>query len=264
MAFDRTPDGSYKITNTATDLPLVPGHIRSKLRNFTIGELYDLMSIFKGATSLTESTFHRILEVYALQVMKLQHTHILEADHVRKRDASVVHKLDPGAEISDHVCASCKAPWIHQAMEGKCLGCGQTSSAIPALEATGLQLTVDGVQWTLKAGAKGSVWLPEEGQGISSEQLKALKRNPPSMRGTWSLRSLWRVWSQSPPTPTRSLLVSASLCGRRSPPMSSWMMPNFTALSWVTGHQSAQISKTGNRLSSFAPKLPKPCASKSN
>ena len=73
--------------------------------------------------------------------------------------------------------ASCKAPWIHQAMEGKCLGCGQTSSAIPALEATGLQLTVDGVQWTLKAGAKGSVWLPEEGQGISSEQLKALKRD---------------------------------------------------------------------------------------
>ena len=177
VAFDRTPDGSYKITNTATDWPLVPGHIRSKLRNFTIGELYDLMSIFKGATSLTESTFHRILEVYALQVMKLQHTHILEADHVRKRDASVVHKLDPGAEISEHVCASCKAPWIHQAMEGKCLGCGQTSSAIPALEATGLQLTIDGVQWTLKAGTKGSVWLPEEGQGISSEQLKALKRD---------------------------------------------------------------------------------------
>ena len=102
VAFDRTPDGSYKITNTATDWPLVPGHIRSKLRNFTIGELYDLMSIFKEATSLTESTFHRILEVYALQVMKLQHTHILEADHVRKRDASVVHKLDPGAEISDY------------------------------------------------------------------------------------------------------------------------------------------------------------------
>ena len=156
VAFDRTPDGSYKITNTATDWPLVPGHIRSKLRNFTIGELYDLVSIFKEATSLTESTFHRILEVYALQVMKLQHTHILEADHVRKRDASVVRKLDPGAEISDHVCASCKAPWIQQAMEGKCLGCGQTSSAIPALEATGLQLTVDGVQWTLKAGTKGS------------------------------------------------------------------------------------------------------------
>ena len=177
VAFDRTPDGSYKITNTATDWPLVPGHIRSKLRNFTIGELYDLVSIFKGATSLTESTFHRILEVYALQVMKLQHTHILEADHVRKRDATVVHKLDPGAEISDHVCASCKAPWIHPAMEGKCLGCGQTSSAIPALEATGLQLTVDGVQWTLKAGTKGAVWLPEEGQGISSEQLKALKRD---------------------------------------------------------------------------------------
>ena len=40
VAFDRTPDGSYKITNTATDWPLVPGHIRSKLRNFTIGELY--------------------------------------------------------------------------------------------------------------------------------------------------------------------------------------------------------------------------------
>ena len=109
--------------------------------------------------------------------MKLQHTHILEADHVRKRDASVVHKLDPGAEISDHVCASCKAPWIQQTMEGKCLGCGQSSSAIPALEATGLQLTVDGIQWTLKAGTKGSVWLPEEGQGISSEQLKALKRD---------------------------------------------------------------------------------------
>ena len=62
-------------------------------------------------------------------------------------------------------------------MEGKCLGCGQSSSAIPALEATGLQLTVDGIQWTLKAGTKGSVWLPEEGQGISSEQLKALKRD---------------------------------------------------------------------------------------
>ena len=37
VAFDRTPDGSYKITNTATDWPTVPGHIRSKLRNFTIG-----------------------------------------------------------------------------------------------------------------------------------------------------------------------------------------------------------------------------------
>ena len=86
-----------------------------------------------------------------------------------------MHKLDPGAELSDHVCASCKAPWINQAMEGKCLGCGQTSSAMPALEATGLQLKVDGVLWSLKAGAKGSVWLPEEGQGISSEQLKALK-----------------------------------------------------------------------------------------
>ena len=157
VVFDRTPEGSYKIMNMATDWPLVPGHIRSKLRNFTIGELNDLVSIFKEATSLSEATFHRILEVYALQVMKLQHTHILEADHVKKRDASVVHKLDPGAELSDHVCAACKAPWINQAMEGKCLGCGQTSSAMPALEATGLRLKVDGVLWSLKAGTKGSV-----------------------------------------------------------------------------------------------------------
>ena len=53
--------------------------------------------------------------------------------------------------------------------------CGMQSSSMPALEATGLQLKIDGVTWNLKAGAKGSVWLPEEGQDISAEQVQAIK-----------------------------------------------------------------------------------------
>ena len=254
VAFDRTPDGSYKITNTATDWPLVPGHIRSKLRNFTIGELYDLMSIFKGATSLTESTFHRILEVYALQVMKLQHTHILEADHVRKRDASVVLKTCRFQGRNGRWgLSTAQALALHSSVDPWCLtrGADMVRNFGSWVQFVSSQLMGSNGLW--RQAPRDQCGSQRKGKASPQSSSKRSRGMPPSMQGIWS-----------PLTQTRSLLVNDSLWGRWSPPMSSWMMPNFKALSWGTGHQSAQISKTGNRLSSFIPKLQKPYASKSN
>ena len=240
VAFERAPAGSYKITNTETERPLVPGHIRSKLRNFTIGELKDLVSIFnsyKEATSLSEATFHRILEVYALQVMKLQHVQILEADRVKKRDTSVLHKLDPGAEISETVCSACKSPWINEQAEGKCMGCGQQASSVPALEATGLQLKVDGVTWNLKAGAKGSVWLPQEGQQISWEQ--AWSQKPRPTRGTLWQHSRRPGRPQNPHTQMPFLPTNDSPWARRRRPM-TWSTSSLKDATWGTDLRSFQ------------------------
>ena len=88
--FEKVTVDTYRITNGGQELPLVPGIIRNMLRDLTLGDLRDLLSIFGNLEAPTSSAFHRILESYGLAIKKLQHEKILSAEHVKKRDATTI------------------------------------------------------------------------------------------------------------------------------------------------------------------------------
>ena len=149
MEFEKVTVDTYRIANGNLELPLVPQHLRNMLRDFTLSDLRDLLTIFDKGYALTPAAFHRILESYGLAVKNLQHEKILLAEHVTKRDATTIHTLVAGPELSDHICENCKAPWLKPAETGTCLACGKRGNRIPKPQDLGLSQEVDGVIWKL-------------------------------------------------------------------------------------------------------------------
>ena len=39
-----------------------------------------------------------------------------------ERDATTIHKLEAGPELSDFICEHCKSPWLKPQQVGKCMG----------------------------------------------------------------------------------------------------------------------------------------------
>ena len=99
MEFEKVTVDTYRIANGNLELPLVPQHLRNMLRDFTLSDLRDLLTIFDKGYALTPAAFHRILESYGLAVKKLQHEKILLAEHVKKRDTTTIHTLEVGPEL---------------------------------------------------------------------------------------------------------------------------------------------------------------------
>ena len=116
--FEKVTVDTYSIFNGGKELPLVPAHIRNMLRDFTLGDLRDFLSIFGDLETPTSSAFHRILESYRLAFKNMQHEKILAAEHVKKRDATTIHKLDAGREISEYICEHGKFA-LDQATSGR-------------------------------------------------------------------------------------------------------------------------------------------------
>ena len=152
--FEKVTVDTYSIFNGGKELPLVPAHIRNMLRDFTLGDLRDFLSIFGDLETPTSSAFHRILESYRLAFKNMQHEKILAAEHVKKRDATTIHKLDAGREISEYICEHGKSPWIKQRAEGTCMACGKTGSRMPMTKDMGLTQAVDGITWNLQLTEK--------------------------------------------------------------------------------------------------------------
>ena len=146
MDFEKVTVDTYSIFNGGKELPLVPAHIRNMLRDFTLGDLRDFLSIFGDLETPTSSAFHRILESYGLAFKNMQHEKILVAEHVKKRDATTIHKLDAGPEISEYICEHGKSPWIK--------ACGKTGSRMPMTKDMGLTQAVDGITWNLQLTEK--------------------------------------------------------------------------------------------------------------
>ena len=94
-----------------------------------------LLTIFDKRHSPTPAAFHRILESYGLAVKKLQHEKILLAEQVKKRDATTIHTLEAGPELSDHICENCKAPLAEACGDRHMLGIWQGGEPHP--KATG-------------------------------------------------------------------------------------------------------------------------------
>ena len=117
-----------------------------------------LLTIFDKRHSPTPAAFHRILESYGLAVKKLQHEKILLAEQVKKRDATTIHTLEAGPELSDHICENCKAPWLKPAETGTCWAYGKAGNRIPKPQDLGLSHKVDGVTWKLHIDDKGVNW----------------------------------------------------------------------------------------------------------
>ena len=59
---------TYRIANGNLELPLVPQYLCNMLRDFTLSDLRDFLTIFDKGHSLTPAAFHRILESYGLAV----------------------------------------------------------------------------------------------------------------------------------------------------------------------------------------------------
>ena len=117
--FEKVTVDTYRITNGGQELPLVPGNIRNMLRDFTLGDLRDLLSIFGDLEALTSSAFHRILESYGLAIKKLQHEKILSAEDV---NATTIYNLEAGPEISGFIL---HVPMAQAAIGGQVLGVRQ-------------------------------------------------------------------------------------------------------------------------------------------
>ena len=99
MEFEKVTVDTYRIANGNLELPLVPQYLCNMLRDFTLSDLRDFLTIFDKGHSLTPAAFHRILESYGLAVKNLQHEKILLAEHVTKRDATTIHTLEVGPEL---------------------------------------------------------------------------------------------------------------------------------------------------------------------
>ena len=99
VEFEKVTVDTYRIANGNLELPLVPQHLRNMLRDFTLSDLRDLLTIFDKGYALTPAASHRILESYGLAVKKLQHEKILLAEHVKKRDTTTIHTLEVGPEL---------------------------------------------------------------------------------------------------------------------------------------------------------------------
>ena len=173
--FEKVTVDTYRITNGGQELPLVPGNIRNMLRDFTFGDLRDLLSIFGNLEALTSPAFHRTLESYGLAIKKLQHEKILSAEHVKKRDATTIYKLDAGPEISDFICEHCKSPWLKQQSEGKCLACGKIGSRMHKMKDMGMTQEV----------------LFQRSVCLSLHSVLALFQLLPQILPDWKTPSLW-------------------------------------------------------------------------
>ena len=117
--FEKVTVDTYRITNGGQELPLVPGNIRNMLRDFTFGDLRDLLSIFGNLEALTSPAFHRTLESYGLAIKKLQHEKILSAEDV---NATTIYNLEAGPEISGFIL---HVPMAQAAIGGQVLGVRQ-------------------------------------------------------------------------------------------------------------------------------------------
>ena len=177
VEFEKVTVDTYRIANGNLELPLVPQHLRNMLRDFTLSDLCDLLTIFDKGYALTPAAFHRILESYGLAVKKLQHEKILLAEHVKRRDTTTIHTLEVGPELSDYICENCKAPWLKPAETGTCLACGKPGNRIPKPQDLGLSQEVDGVFWKLHIDDKGVNWKiqPKEGEHIDEERETNMK-----------------------------------------------------------------------------------------
>ena len=68
MEFEKVTVDTYRIANGNLELPLVPQYLCNMLRDFTLSDLRDFLTIFDKGHSLTPAAFHRILESYGLAV----------------------------------------------------------------------------------------------------------------------------------------------------------------------------------------------------
>ena len=175
--FEKATVDTYRITNGGQELPLVPGNIRNMLRDFTLGDLRDLLSIFGNLEALTSSSFHRILESYGLATKKLQHEKILAAEHEaagRHDDPQVGGR--PRA-LRLHL-RTLQVPLAQAATGGQVHGaCGKTGSRIHKMKDMGMTQEVDGVTWKLMITDKGVTWKiqPQEGETPDEEQEANMK-----------------------------------------------------------------------------------------
>ena len=175
--FEKATVDTYRITNGGQELPLVPGNIRNMLRDFTRGDLRDLLSIFGNLEALTSSSFHRILESYGLATKKLQHEKILAAEHQaagRHDDPQVGGR--PRA-LRLHL-RTLQVPLAQAATGGQVHGaCGKTGSRIHKMKDMGMTQEVDGVTWKLMITDKGVTWKiqPKEGETPDEEQEANMK-----------------------------------------------------------------------------------------
>ena len=92
----------------------------------------DLLSVFNQSNTLIGLAFTRIRGLWHEDPT---------AAHIKQRDPSVLHTLEPGPETSAFVCASCQAPWLQ-------LDCKSKTRRVSKSEGLGITQEVDGVRWT--------------------------------------------------------------------------------------------------------------------
>ena len=173
VLFEKLGSGHCRITNAAIDFPPVPGHIHSRLNDFILAGSKDLISILKTTGGIGEAAFHRILEAFPC----LQHEQILSVEHARERPSPSLSALSARAPGS-----SKPRPVNAWAVDKKL---------------TGLSLQADGLTWNLKAGGRGSVWMPILRKGVERPQdasaINAHWPSPSSAMPTWC-RLTSRPW----------------------------------------------------------------------